>query len=472
MKKLILLLGFIYGVAPVFAQVSISIPDTTVAVGDTLLLPVEAEFNQDVEIYGIRAEFSYNTDHLELIQLEKQGSISDSVVTAWNDTNGSVVVSLASVNPILDSGVLFYFKITPQNQDVSDFRLQNIRVNETETESSTISGKINSVTTPVMLSLQGDTTEVRTTASLQLKLSGLLNRELQEVILTIDYQDPGFQYQGFRLGSELNETEFTIQESKVSDTEIKIAITAEHSISNDIVLGEIEVLGTSEGEFPIQIVNSEISPSEIQTNTEFSNTFFSEDKTAPEIPQNVSYTKTTENDAVIIVLSWDKVAAPDFSEYIVQRTEQDNGEALVKNFTTSLASLKDTLFNGNSYIYTVQAKDSSGNTSEKSEPVEVVGELVSAQDNSELPTSYSLKQNYPNPFNPVTHIQFEVPSASHVSVEVYSMIGQKLATLTDQYYSAGTHTIRFDASGLPSGMYIYRFSSGRFTQIRKMSLIK
>lgn len=473
MKKLILLLiVFLCGVAPALAQLAISIPDTTAAVGDTLLLPVEVEHNQDVDIYGIRAEFSYNTEHLELIQLEKQGSISDSVATAWSNTDGNVVVSLASVNPILDSGVLFYFRITPKIQDISEFRLQNIRINENETENSNVSGQINSITTPVLLSLRGDTTEVRTTARLRVKLSGLLNRELQEIYFTIDYQNPEFQYQGFSRGSNLNETDFIVQETPISSTQIEISITAQNALSQDIELGEIEVFGTLEGEFPIQIVSSEISPAEIQTDTEFTNTIFSEDVTAPEIPQNVSFTKTTENDAVIVALSWEEVVATDFSEYIIIRTEEAAGETLTENFTTVSASLTDSLFNENSYTYTVQAKDSSGNISEKSESVQVMGELVSIEHHSALPTGYSLKQNYPNPFNPVTQIQFEVPTASQVKVEIYSRIGQKIVTLANQQYPAGTHTIQFDASGLPSGMYIYRFNSGSFLQIRKMSLIK
>ncbi len=112
------------------------------------------------------------------------------------------------------------------------------------------------------------------------------------------------------------------------------------------------------------------------------------------------------------------------------------------------------------------------NLSEKSEPVEVTAIFVSIEDKRELPQNYELKQNYPNPFNPVTQIQFDVPTASHVTIEVFSMLGQQVSTLTNKQYSAGSYTVSFDALGLPSGLYIYRFTSAGYTQIRKMTVIK
>jgi hypothetical protein len=89
-----------------------------------------------------------------------------------------------------------------------------------------------------------------------------------------------------------------------------------------------------------------------------------------------------------------------------------------------------------------------------------------------LPSEYSLSQNYPNPFNPSTQITFSVPEAGMVSVKVYNLVGQEVATLFDNNMAAGSKTITFDASSLSSGIYFYKMSAGTYTATRKMILMK
>jgi len=83
-----------------------------------------------------------------------------------------------------------------------------------------------------------------------------------------------------------------------------------------------------------------------------------------------------------------------------------------------------------------------------------------------------LEQNYPNPFNPTTTIRVKLPQTNHVTLKVYNMMGQEIATLVDQVKQAGTFEVGFDASDLPSGAYIYSISAGSFTSVKKMLLIK
>jgi len=89
-----------------------------------------------------------------------------------------------------------------------------------------------------------------------------------------------------------------------------------------------------------------------------------------------------------------------------------------------------------------------------------------------LPTEFSLRQNMPNPFNPVTQIGFSLPTPSHVTLEIYNIMGQRVAILADHYYEAGNHSVVWDASKSPSGIYLYRIQAGQFTANRKMMLLK
>jgi len=90
----------------------------------------------------------------------------------------------------------------------------------------------------------------------------------------------------------------------------------------------------------------------------------------------------------------------------------------------------------------------------------------------ETPVAFELLQNYPNPFNPATLIQYALPQPAVVRLEVYNMIGRRVALLVDGQKSAGWHEISFDASSLASGIYIYRIQAGSFVETRQMVLVK
>jgi hypothetical protein len=92
---------------------------------------------------------------------------------------------------------------------------------------------------------------------------------------------------------------------------------------------------------------------------------------------------------------------------------------------------------------------------------------------TEIPTDFSLSQNYPNPFNPSTTIRFALPQTSNVTLKVYNMNGQEISTLiSNTTVQAGTSEYRFDASNLASGIYFYKLTAGKFTDTKKMILIK
>ena len=93
-----------------------------------------------------------------------------------------------------------------------------------------------------------------------------------------------------------------------------------------------------------------------------------------------------------------------------------------------------------------------------------------------LPTNFALGQNYPNPFNPSTIIPYQLPTSDHVRLEVFNVLGQRLATLVDAEQSAGMHTAQWDGTdaagrAMGAGVYIYRLSSGGMTESRRMVLV-
>jgi Secretion system C-terminal sorting domain/HYDIN/CFA65/VesB-like, Ig-like domain len=88
------------------------------------------------------------------------------------------------------------------------------------------------------------------------------------------------------------------------------------------------------------------------------------------------------------------------------------------------------------------------------------------------PDEYSLYQNYPNPFNPSTAIKFDLKAAQTVNLVVFNMLGKEVANLVNRQMNAGSHSVRFDASQLSSGIYFYRIETEAFTSMKKMVLVK
>ena len=91
---------------------------------------------------------------------------------------------------------------------------------------------------------------------------------------------------------------------------------------------------------------------------------------------------------------------------------------------------------------------------------------------SAAPKKFFVEQNYPNPFNPTTNIVFGIPKASQVTVKVYNITGQQVATLFDGYKAAGSYEITFDASHLTSGVYFYRIEAGSSSAVKRLMLVK
>jgi alpha-glucosidase (family GH31 glycosyl hydrolase) len=91
---------------------------------------------------------------------------------------------------------------------------------------------------------------------------------------------------------------------------------------------------------------------------------------------------------------------------------------------------------------------------------------------SALASSYKLAQNYPNPFNPSTTIEFSLPRSSYVTLKVFSLLGEKIATLADNDFAAGSYRVDWNAKSVASGVYLYRLVAGSFVETKKMLLLR
>ena len=92
--------------------------------------------------------------------------------------------------------------------------------------------------------------------------------------------------------------------------------------------------------------------------------------------------------------------------------------------------------------------------------------------NKEIPGAFVLFQNYPNPFNPSTTISYSIAKAGEVKLNVYDIIGNKVASVVDENKPAGSYTVQFNAVALPSGIYFYRLESQGYSDTKKFILLK
>lgn len=98
--------------------------------------------------------------------------------------------------------------------------------------------------------------------------------------------------------------------------------------------------------------------------------------------------------------------------------------------------------------------------------------FTSVEGEKQIPTNFVLEQNYPNPFNPSTTIRFSLPKDGFVSLKVFNLLGQEVASLVNENKTAGNYEINFNASNLSSGVYLYRIKSENYTAVKKLTLLK
>ncbi len=161
-------------------------------------------------------------------------------------------------------------------------------------------------------------------------------------------------------------------------------------------------------------------------------------------------------------------------EYIVYRdtTTSFNPSGMNPYQTVSLPTFVDSAVQAHrTYYYRIASIDSSGNEGTFSMEASAII-TTGVGESSTLPLQFELLQNYPNPFNPSTEITYSIPREEFVTLKVYDILGREVAVLVNEQLRAGFYTVTFNASDLPSGVYLYRLNAGTMEQTRRMLLLK
>lgn len=201
----------------------------------------------------------------------------------------------------------------------------------------------------------------------------------------------------------------------------------------------------------------------------------------PLAPTNLTVSASAANHPL---LNWTKNNEADLDYYKIYKyaySEQGWIPYGTSN-TNSFEDLNETFLSGGYYAnehwvyYKVTAVDKVPNPYESPYSNQVGAKVKGAglekSNSGTTPTEYLLDQNYPNPFNPSTKISYSLKEEGLVTLKVYDILGKEIATLVNENKPAGIYEAEFNASQLPSGMYIYKIQAGQFLDVKKMLLMK
>ncbi|MBX2976283.1 MAG: T9SS type A sorting domain-containing protein [Ignavibacteriaceae bacterium] len=204
---------------------------------------------------------------------------------------------------------------------------------------------------------------------------------------------------------------------------------------------------------------------------------------SPSKPQNLQVGPSANNHPL---LTWEANIEPDLVSYKIYKkvTAEWGWQYLATTTATSYVDLTETYLTGahqaneHNIDYRITAVDNQSLESIPSDKVtaRVAGAPLDKKGSgdylTEHPTDYKLYHNYPNPFNPITNIIYQIPKSGLVQLKVYDLLGSEVAELVNEEKAEGSYSINFDASHLPSGVYIYSLRVNDFVQNNKMTLLK
>ena len=169
----------------------------------------------------------------------------------------------------------------------------------------------------------------------------------------------------------------------------------------------------------------------------------------------------------MVTVNWSTASETELDRFEILRDGVMMTQVTAENASSGAeySRVDNNVSNGVTYSYTLVVVNLDGSRET------LVSESATPQENITV-NSFELYQNYPNPFNPQTNITFDLAEASLVNLKVFNVAGQEIAVIANGNYAAGRHAVNFDATGLASGVYLYRLEANGFAAQQKMGLMK
>ncbi len=437
------------------AQLSISLPDASGTVGETIQIPVTvSELTEDDGVTSFEFNIVYDTNFVFLSGVESSGTLTEDgfPIDNPNYAPGKLRVAYASVNPIVGSGTLIYIEaqlnaVGQTNLDWENpqfFGPGGVAIDLNPSNGSITIGDIQPLQAPNLISPQNGATNVSTSTNLYWEAVADADHYNLQVA-----KDNGFS-QVVVSRTNLNNNIYSLSNLDY-ETTYYWRVNAEN------------VDATSDWSSVWNFTTEAQEPVPDQTNL-----VYPEDGQTLEMDQNENF----------VELSWDAPAGQitayqldvAFDGTFMDMVFTDN---TLQNTTYTLNGLQD----NETYYWRVRAKNATG-WGEYSEVWSFSTLLTGVEDNG-LISDYKLDQNFPNPFNPSTTISYNIPELSNVKLEIFNLLGQYIATLVNTQQASGTYSYQWNPEGLSSGIYIYRLEavslldqSRQFIEVKSMTLMK
>jgi len=410
----------------------VRIPDTTAEIAGTVDIPIYmANLSSNYSIVSLQTNVLFDSSKVKFDQIVTTGTSTDGWSFSYNNTGNKVILAGASTSGFNNLGpiIKLRFIVSPNVSigNYSNISLEQFLFNEGSPNARIDNGKI--------------TVATSTVPNKPSNLVALLTGSTQ---ITLFWTDNSNNESGFKVERTLDPAGTWNQITSVSQN-----ITA--FVNNNLAEG-------ARYYYRVRAYNS-------IGNSDYSNE--ANATTTLAAPSNLT---GTEGETGILNLTWTDNSSTETGFYLERKDGDGSSFIIHKILGPNLISFSDSnLTPGQYYAYRLKAFTGIVESNYSNE-FEIV--IVSINSEIEIPNKFELFQNYPNPFNPSTQISYQLPENSFVNLVVYNIIGQKVAELVNQEKTSGKYSVKFDASNLPSGVYIYKLQAGEFSSVKKMLLTK